>query len=294
MKKTILSTLLVFGIVSGAFAAGTYTENFNSYSGGTTTGFANGGALYFGGNASGIYQNSSNWTALRLVQDGNGSDTATFLVSGVEQSGQMVNEFSASFGLHFKNSGGIGDSDIADRFSFNFGNIPTAGLPRFGENGVWSSGQSGGLLSVVWDFYDNDSGNGSGDANTNDRIGIEVYRNGTLVTGSFRSFDNNWVNANLTNGVFDNVEISWRGWDTGGLTMSVGGTAVYSDFNFGGLPFDLQNGEFAFSASTGSESMDVFVDNISISTVPEPSSWALLALGIGGLVALRRTRRSRE
>jgi hypothetical protein len=38
--------------------------------------------------------------------------------------------------------------------------------------------------------------------------------------------------------------------------------------------------------------MDVFVDDISISTVPEPSAGALLALGIGGLMALRRVRRS--
>jgi hypothetical protein len=38
--------------------------------------------------------------------------------------------------------------------------------------------------------------------------------------------------------------------------------------------------------------MDVFVDDISISTVPELSSGPLLILGIGGLMTLRRVRRS--
>jgi hypothetical protein len=38
--------------------------------------------------------------------------------------------------------------------------------------------------------------------------------------------------------------------------------------------------------------MDVFVDNVSINTVPEPSAGALLMVGIGGLIAMRRLRRS--
>ena len=34
MKKSILLTFLGLGVVSGAFAAGSYVENFNSYSAG--------------------------------------------------------------------------------------------------------------------------------------------------------------------------------------------------------------------------------------------------------------------
>ena len=287
MKKTILSTLLGLGIASSAFAAGTYTENFNSYNNSANSGFSNGGALYRTGDGGEVFHHSTAWKALRLIGDNNNNDASTFLISGVENSGQVVSEFSVTFGLLFKNDGGLSGADIADQFSFNFGNIPVSGLPRAGNNGAWSSGQSGDLLSIVWDFYDNDNGTGSGDLNNNDRIGVEVYRNGSLVSGSFRAIDSSWVATSL-NSPFNEVQISWRGWDTGGLTMSVGGTAVYSDFNFGGLPLDLQNGEFAFSAATGAESMDVFVDNISINTVPEPSAGALLILGIGGLLALRR------
>ena len=50
--------------------------------------------------------------------------------------------------------------------------------------------------------------------------------------------------------------------------------------------------KFAYSAATGGADMDVFVDNVSIQSVPEPSAGALLILGIGGLIAMRRARRS--
>jgi hypothetical protein len=290
IKKIILSTLLGLGIVYGAFAAGTYTENFNSYNNAANSGFSNGGALYRTGDGGEVWYNSTNWRALRLIGDNNNNDASTFLISGVENSGQVVNEFNVTFGLLFKNDGGLSGADIADHFSFNFGNIPVSGLPRAGNNGAWSSGQSGGLLSIVWDFYDNDTGNGSGDSNNNDRIGVEVYRNGSLVSDSFRAIDPSWVVTSV-NSPFNNVQISWRGWDTGLLNMTVNGTSVYSNFNFGGLPLDIENGEFAFSGATGAESMDVFVDDISLTTVPEPSAGALLMLGIGGLMALRRARR---
>ena len=46
--------------------------------------------------------------------------------------------------------------------------------------------------------------------------------------------------------------------------------------------------KFAFSTATGGAQMDIFIDNVSIQSVPEPSSGALLAIGIGGLLALRR------
>ena len=48
--------------------------------------------------------------------------------------------------------------------------------------------------------------------------------------------------------------------------------------------------KFAFSASTGSSDMDVFVDNVSIKSVPEPSAASLVILGAGALLALKRRR----
>jgi hypothetical protein len=34
----------------------------------------------------------------------------------------------------------------------------------------------------------------------------------------------------------------------------------------------------------------MFIDNVSIQTVPEPSAGALLAFGLGGLIAWRRRK----
>ena len=224
--------------------------------------------------------------------DNGGSETSSFAISGVETSGQRIKAFDLSFGLHLKNSGGLSDPDIADRFMVEFGTVVTAGgLPVVGEKGSWWANSTPNLLSIVWDFYDNDTGNGAGDSNTNDRIGIEIYKNGNLLANSFRTIQSSWVASSLGTGPFDQVSISWSE-ALGVLDMSVGGTSVYSGFDLGGFTPGVSDNKFFFSATTGAESMDVFVDNISINTVPEPGSGAMLALGIGGLIALRRTRRS--
>lgn len=285
MKKSILSSLLGLGLASSAFAAGTYTENFDNYAGGATSGFTNGAILLRNGDGV-VYHNSPWWKALKLVTDNAPGANSTFVISGVEKSGQPINVISANFGLYFKNSGGLNAANIADRFSFNFGNVSTTDINPH-ENGTWTG--SGNLLSVVWDFYDNDTTDGAGDSNNNDRIGIEIYKNGTLLANSFRAINPTWVYDSLGTGAFDAVNISWSK-DTGKLDMSIAGTSVYSSFDLGGFNPGLSDTRFGFSAATGAESMDVFVDNISISTVPEPSAASLLVLGIGGLMALRRRK----
>jgi len=295
MKKTILSTLLGLGLVSGVFAAGSYIENFNAYSDGAFSGFANGATLTRSGSGTDrgqVYANGVNWTALRLVGDNGGNETSSFTIPGVETSGQRIKAFDLNFGLHLKNDGGLTGADIADRFMVEFGTIVTAGgLPVVGEKGSWWANSTGNLLSIVWDFYDNDTSNGSGDGNNTDRIGIEIYKNGTLMANSFRTMQSSWVAGAMTAGAFDEVAISWSE-ATGVLDMTVGGSLIYSGFDLGGFAPLVSDNKFFFSATTGAESMDVFVDNISINTVPEPSAGALLVLGLGSLIALRRARRS--
>ena len=289
-KNTFAVLSALIGISSGALAAGSYTEDFNSYADNAASGFASGGQLLRSGTGSGaalVYNNSSSWKALRLIQDNTTSTTSSFVISGVEQSGQPINVINANFGLHLKNTGGLTGADIADRFSFNFGNVSTSAA-RSNEEGAWASGQTGNMLSIVWDFYDNDTGNGSGDANNNDRIGIEIYKNGSLLAGSFRTIQSSWVKTDLT-GPFDAVSISWFK-DTGNLDMSIAGTSVYSGFSLGGFDPGALDTRFSFAAATGSESLDIFVDDISINTVPEPSALSLLVLGLGGVIALRRRR----
>jgi hypothetical protein len=302
MKRFILSTLVGLGLVPGAFAAGTnYVENFEginslSYSG--TTGTARSASLgagtlvYANSDRTGavnIYSNSSpNWKALRLIQDETSSTTGTYTISA----GTRVNVFTASFDVLFKNNGGI-----ADRFSFNFGKQNNTNSPSLGESGLWESGQTGSMLSVVWDWFSNGGGDfiGSG-ANPG---GVQVFKNGTEVSGS--RINNPISVATNLSGSFTRVNIQYfEELDGGTLTLNTGGTV--SDHSISGgttmltlrnLAVNFQDGDmFAFSGTTGADSLDVFIDNVNINTIPEPSAVSLLALGLGGLVALRRTRRS--
>lgn len=301
MKKTILSNFIGFGLVSGAFAAGSYVENFNSYASGgisyvgqKSTTLANGAEVWGNnGSAVNIYQHASSWRAFRIAQDNTGGTIGNYIVGPVENPGTRANSFTASFDLLLKNS----STSPADRFSFNFGNL-TGSLPRDSEAGLWSSGQSGSMLSLVWDFYDNGSGDyvGSG-ANR----GVELYKNGFLVSGTQV---NNPVSistsSNLDLASFTRINLRYDEEVNGGtFTFNTGGTVGTGNLISGGTDvFSVNNlglafaagDKFAFSAATGSAEMDIFIDNVSIQSVPEPSAGALLAIGIGGLIAWRRRK----
>lgn len=297
MKKSILSILLGLGLVSGAFAAGTYVENFESYSslnysGGQAS--LNNGAVVYGNNSSivNIFQNGSSWKALRMLQDNNPtvSGLSTYVVGTVENPSTRVNSFTASFGLHFKNSVGV----PADNFSFDFGKL-TGTLPRTFDNGMWSSGQTGSMLSVVWDFYDNGSGDFVGSGGNG---GIQLYKNGALVSGSninnpatiFSSLQNTFTTFNVRydeelNG--GTLQLN-AGGVVGSGNLITGGTNL---FTLSGLGVSFAAGDqFSFSAWNGGSDLDVFVDNVSIQTVPEPSSASLLIAGTIGLLAVSRRR----
>ena len=301
MNKAIFFNLLGLALVSGAFAAGSYVENFDSYNagglsyvGGKSTSLGNGAEVY-GNNASAssavnIYANvSPSWKALRMAQDGTegggNATTATYVVGAVENPSTRANSFTASFDLLLRNQ----NSAPADRFSFNFGNL-TGTFPRDGEAGLWSSGQTGSMLSLVWDFYDN--------APTPDYVGVQLFKNGSLVSGS-----------NVTNplpiapdlfGSFTRINLRYDEEVNGGtFTFNTGGTVGSDNLISGGTSLLAINNlgvnfaagdKFAFSAGVGDESMDMFIDNVSIKSVPEPSAASLVILGAGALLALKRRR----
>jgi hypothetical protein len=240
-----------------------------------------------------IYQHASSWKAFRIAQDGTGDTIGNYIIGPVENPGTRANSFTASFDLLLKNSSG----SPADRFSFNFGNL-TGTLPRDSEAGLWSTGQSGSMLSLVWDFYDNGSGDFTGIGGIR---GVELYKNGSLVSGTqvnnpatistassldFASFTR--INLRYDEEVNGGTFTFNTGGTVGADNLISGGTNVYTINNLG-LAFAAGD-KFAFSAATGTEEMDIFIDNVTINTVPEPSAGALLILGIGGLIALRRRK----
>lgn len=305
MKKilSILCIAVSIALVSGAFAAGSYVENFDyytagelSYVGGKSYELEYGAEVYGNSSASSavdIYANESpSWQALRMAQDGiegGNATTATYVVGAVENRFTRANSFTASFDLLLKNQ----NSAPADRFSFNFGNL-TGTFPRDGEAGLWSSGQTGSMLSLVWDFYNN--------APTPDYVGVQLFKNGSLVSGS--NVNNPVTIASNLSGSFTRINLRYDEEVNGGtFTFNTGGT-VGSDNLFSGgtnllainnLGVNFAAGDkFAFSAAVGASSMDMFLDNVSIQSVPEPSAGALLVLGLGSLIALRRTRRSAD
>lgn len=295
MRKTILSTFIGLGLVSGAFAAGSYIENFESYSTLNYSGnqaSLNNGAVLYGNNATAIniFQNGGFWKGLRMAQDGTGGTTSTYVIGTVENSSTRVNSFTASFSLNLKN----GSGSAADNFSFDFGRV-TGTLPRSTEAGLWSSGQSGSMLSVVWDFFNNGGSDFTGSGGNG---GIQLYKNGALVAGS--NVNNPaLVNSMLLNS-FTTFNVRYDEELNGGtLQLNTGGTVGAGNLISGGTNlFTLSNlgvnfaagDQFSFSSWTGGSDLDVFVDNVSIQTVPEPSSASLLLLGIGGLIALRRRK----
>jgi hypothetical protein len=225
-----------------------------------------------------------------MAQDGTGGTTSTYVIGTVENSSTRVNSFTASFSLNLKN----GSGSAADNFSFDFGRV-TGTLPRSTEAGLWSSGQSGSMLSVVWDFFNNGGSDFTGSGGNG---GIQLYKNGALVAGS--NVNNPaLVNSTLLN-TFTTFNVRYDEELNGGtLQLNTGGTVGAGNLISGGTNlFTLSNlgvnfvagDQFAFSSWTGGSDLDVFVDNVSIQTVPEPSSASLLLLGIGGLIALRRRK----
>ena len=301
LKTSILTALIGLSIASGVFAAGSYVENFDSYNsisyvGQKSTTLANGAEIW-GNNGSAasavnIHQQASSWKAFRIAQDTTGGTIGTYIVGTVENPSTRVNSFTASFDLYLKNSSG----DPADRFSFNFGNL-TGSMPRDTESGLWISGQSGSMLSLVWDFYNNPTQPGEF-VGTGISRGVELYRNGSLVSGTqvnspvpiLTNLDGSFTRINVR--YDEEVNGGTFTFNTGGTVgtgnLISGGTDVFSVNNLG-LAFAAGD-QFAFSAATGGAEMDMFIDNVSIQTVPEPSSGALMALGIGGLMAWRRRK----
>lgn len=294
MNKIILSTLVGLGVVSGAFAAGSYVENFESYGTLSYSGSSaslNNGAVLYGNNTSAIntFNNGGLWKALRLAQDGTGNTQATYVIGTVENPSTRVNSFTASFDLQLKSP-----NAPADNLSFDIGKLAGT-FPRSTESGLWSSGQTGSMLSVVWDFYDNGSGDYVG---TGGNGGIQLFKNGSLVAGS--NVNNPATVFGTLGSTFTRFNVRYDSELNGGtLQLNTGGTVGAGNLITGGSNlFTLANlgvnfaagDQFAFSAWTGGADVDMFIDNISIQSVPEPSAGALLALGIGGLIAWRRRK----
>lgn len=253
MKKSIIFSVVAMAV---GVQAGVYTQDFEGFSGATDLGD---GTTIAGSHAV-VYENPGFFTALRLTQDQVAGQTANFALSDLD-AGSAITGFTATFDSLVKSVGG----NPADGFSFNFGTLPGT-LPNGSEEGM----TSGSLLSIGWDTYTGDGGRG-----------MYVRVNGSVVASSAAYYA---AVHNDINQAFTGATIVL---DENGLDVTYNGVACWTDLDVSG--FTASAGDrFAFAARTGGAHEDLFIDNLNVSTIPEPATMGLVALFGGSVFVVRR------
>jgi hypothetical protein len=241
-------------IASGAV----YVQSFNAANGTTGTGLGDGSSINGSGDAG--YFPAVRGGQLELTNAANTGTSASFIIPSLAQSSLG---FTVNFDLTLADT--AGGNPPADGFSFTYGNtFNTTSL--FGEEGP------GGTNSISWivDTWDN----GAGDR------GIRSKVNGT----------NDYVQTfiPLADGqtIAGPVTLSWH--PTDGMSMNVAGNQIFTNRAITGFTAD-DSYLFGFGARTGGATETVWIDNLNITSVPEPTLASLL--GLGGLLAIFRRRR---
>jgi hypothetical protein len=259
MKKSI-AFLLLAGLAGSASAA-TYTQDFNSFADGTTdlgdgTSMQGASARVEGG-------------ALRLNIDGQGLGFASFNIPALANSSSG---FTVSFDLTITDSAGA--NPPADGFSFNYGNFVIGQLGA-AEEGMRTVHASENLSFEIDTWMNNDTEQGvniSGNAGGAD-VGQLAFNNGPIL--------------NDGTSVSTAVNISWN--PTDGASFSTDGLLTDANFSNVATTFAADDSHlFGFSGRVGGANQTVLIDNLVITTIPEPSGLALLGLSAFGFLLRRR------
>lgn len=251
---------IALGAASPAFAA-SYFQDFDGFADGATDvgdgSQMNGTANIQGG-------------ALELTRDGVAGGFASFNVPALANSSLG---WSATFDYTLID--GPGANEPADGFSFNYGNFIAGELGSAEEGMAGAGGVTQNLSFEVdtWMNLDTEQG-----VNVAEKIGGSTtdlaFTNGSILA------DGTTVSGTVT--------MSWD--PTNGASFST--TGLLTNAAFSNLPTTFTADDahlFGLSARVGGANETLLVDNLSITTVPEPTGTALM--GLAGLGFLLRRRR---
>lgn len=256
---------LSYGLICYAATAASYIQNFDGFADGTTD-LGDGSAISSNLDQAGfpVGQASVQGGSLRLTEDDVNSQRASFRVPAVANSSLG---WTATFDFTLFDA--VGGNPPADGFSFNYGNILPQTTFVAGETGHGNAetGMGGTVIAFAIDTWqDGGQGYNIWGATDPQRINGNVLPSGVEVSGT--------------------ATISWDPTTTSFTTTGLADNATFVDVphTFAGD----DNYGFSFSARTGGANEELRIDNLVITTVPEPSGTLLLGLASCGLLIRRR------
>jgi hypothetical protein len=260
-SKLYYSTVaaLSLGAVCSSASAGTYFQDFNGFDDGATDvgdgSKMNGTANIQGGQ-------------LELTRDGVAGGFASFNIPALAGSSAG---WTASFDYTMIDS--VGANPPADGFSFNYGNFAPADLGG-AEEGMGAAATENLSFEVdTWMNFDAEQGVNISQKASNVDQNL-AFTNGPILSDGV-----------TVSGV---ATMSWN--PVNGASFSTTGLETNADFANVAATFGADDANlFGLSARVGGANQTVLVDNLSITTVPEPTGTALF--GLASLSLLLRRRR---
>jgi len=260
MKKLIVWLGAVAIAVS--VQAGSYSQDFNAAAHDSRDLGDDSVIRHSGEDITRVYDTGT-YKALLMTQESLGGTVGQYILPDLDAGGSVVS-FTATYQMMIKKLSGT----AADGYSFNFGAIPSA--VGGGEDGMYDSG-AGPMLSVGWDTFTD--------------TGIDIFVNGVSVAHSATA-PTIFSEDNIGN--FENVTITYAD-DL--LDVSYAGSLIFDDVDVSGFTASAGD-QFAFAARTGGADENLWIDNLNVTTVPEPATAGLL--GISGLIlfGIRRLKKT--